>query len=266
MDMPRLERIAKHLSLVIPKHDLVIGDLFDVVRIDRNLSASARSIDHVLRNRVAGGVSPQRSDNFDSLSDIDLEVRPTRDEVHLVKIVRTNSHPEEAVHERLHHIGIIVYALQEHALVSQRHSGKRESFTSGAQLLRGFLWMIHVNAHPDRPVFPEQFAQLRCDSLRQEYRNSRSDANELHVLDCPESRQQVFQFLVGQQKRIPTRQQHVTDFRMRLNIPQALLVLRMEIVILGVRNQPAPRAITTVGRTPIRYQEQHPVGITMHQP
>jgi len=44
-----------------------------------------------------------------TLAHIDLEVRTSRDEVHLVKIVGPHPHAQQAVHERLHHVGVVIH-------------------------------------------------------------------------------------------------------------------------------------------------------------
>ena len=53
---------------------------------------------------------------------------------------------------------------------------------------------------------------------------------------------------------------------MRLDVAEGLLILRMKIVVLRVRNQPAARAVPAVGCTPIRHEKQDAVRITVHEP
>ncbi len=210
-------------------------------------------------------MATQRLNDFHALAHIDFEVRTPGDEIHLVKIVGPHAHPQQPMNERLHHLGVIVHALQQYALVAKRHARKTQPRAGIAQLGGGLFRMVDVDAHPDRPVLLENLAQLRRDALRQERRNARANANKLHMLDRPQTSEQVVELPVGKQQRIAARQQHIADFRMRLDVAQPLLVFRVEVVVLRVGNEPAARAVTTVSRAPVRHEKQHPVRITMNQ-
>ena len=108
-------------------------------------------------------------------------------------------------------------------------------------------------------------AQLRRDALRQEDRYPRADAQKLHVRDRAQTAQQMFQLLVAEQQRVAAAQQHVAHLRMAADVLDLPVELGMEIVAAGVAHQPRPRAIPAIRRAPVRHQEQHPVGITVHQ-
>ncbi len=210
-------------------------------------------------------MAAQRLDDLDALAHIDLEVRSTRDEVHLVEIVGPHAHPQQPVHQRFHDFGIIVYALEQHALVAQRHSGKRQPFAGILELLGRLLRVIEVHAHPNGAVFLENLAKLRRDALGQEHRDARADADELHVLDRAQPAQQMLELLVRKQQRVAPGKEHVTHLGVCLDVAQRLLVFRMEIVVLRVGNQPAAGAIPAVGGAAVRHQEKHPVRIAVHE-
>src|SRR5882762_6380408 len=116
--------------------------------------------------------------------------------------------------------------------------------------------MVGVDAHPDRAVFLEDIAQRGRDALRQENRNARAEADELDVLDRTQARKQMFEFIVGEEEGIAAGEEHVPNFGMRLDVAQALFVLRVKIIILSVGNQTAARAVATIGGAAIRDQKE----------
>ena len=111
----------------------------------------------------------------------------------------------------------------------------------------------------------EHLAQLGRDALGKEHGDARADADELHMRDGAETAQQVVELAVAEQERVAAGEQHVADFGMGLDVTQALLVFGMEIVVLRVRNQPAPGAIAAIGGATVGDQKQHAVRITMHE-
>ena len=56
-------------ALVVAENDLLVGHAFHVLGIDRDLAAPAGGIDHILRDRVAGGVAPERPHDLDALAE-----------------------------------------------------------------------------------------------------------------------------------------------------------------------------------------------------
>ena len=142
-----------------------------------------------------------------------------------------------------------------------KDSRSQAAFSSAVHSLR----MVHVDAHPDRAVLPEDLAELGRDPLRQEHGDPRADPDELHVPDLAQPADDVLELLVGEQERVAAREQHVPDLGMRLDVAQALLVLRVEIVVLRVRDQPAARAVPAIRRAPVRHEEEHAVGIAVDE-
>ena len=76
----------------------------------------------------------------------------------------------------------------------------------------------------------------------------------------------MLQLAVGEQQRIPTREQHIAHLGVLLDVAQTLLILGMKIVVLRVGHEPAARAVAAVGRAAIGHQKKHPVRIAVHQP
>src|SRR5476649_2641288 len=60
------QRIMEALSLVVAEDHFVVGDFFNVVRIDWHLAATAGRVDDILRDRVARRVAAERADDLDA--------------------------------------------------------------------------------------------------------------------------------------------------------------------------------------------------------
>ena len=79
--------------------------------------------------------------------------------------------------------------------------------------------------------------------------------------------QQPVQLVVGQGQRIATRQQHVAHFGVRLEIAQGRFPVAggEAVFAAGIAHHPRTGAIAAIGRAGASGQEQHPVGIAVHQ-
>ena len=185
------------------------------------------------------------------------------DQIAGVEVIRTDPHHEQPVDERLHHLGVVIHAGKEDRLVAQRHAGERQALAGGRELAGDLLRMIGVDAQPDRPVLAEDLGELGRDTLRQEDRDARSEADELDVLDRAEAAEERVQLRVGKQERVAAGEQDVTDLRVGLDVLQAGFELRMEVIRLGVRDQAAARAVAAIGSAAVGDQEEHAVRVTM---
>ena len=101
--------------------------------------------------------------------------------------------------------------------------------------------------------------------MRQEDRDARADAQKFDVRNRAQPAQQIFQLLIAQQQRVAAAQQHVADFRMLRDVCDLPVEFGMEIVAAGVADQPRARAITAIRGAAVGDQEQHAVGIAMHE-
>ena len=68
-----------------------------------------------------------------------------------------------------------------------------------------------MHTHEQRMELLQHLAQLRRNPLRKEQRNACSDSQKLNMRNFAEATQQVFEFLVAEQKWVSTTQQHVPD-------------------------------------------------------
>src|SRR5262245_34119019 len=115
--------------------------------------------------------------------------------------------------------------------------------------------MIHVNAHPERMIFRQHSTQLSRDSLWQEDRYPRTDAEKFDVLDRAQPRQQLLEPVVAENQGVATAQKHVTNFGVCFEIPERLLEIGVQFLLANSANDSTPRAITAVTCTTIRHQE-----------
>src|SRR6266567_9300015 len=103
--------------------------------------------------------------------------------------------------------------------------------------------MIRMNADEQRVIFLQSRAQLRRDALREKNRDVRAEAQELHVRDAAQLREQVFELLVAEQERVAAAEQHVAHFGMLADIADLLREVGMKIVARRVADEPRARAI-----------------------
>ena len=167
------------------------------------------------------------------------------------------------MHERLHHLGIVIDAGEQDGLVTQRYAGERQALAGGREFAGDFLGMIRVDAHPDRPVLTEDLGELGRDALRQEDRDARTEADEFDVFDRAETSEERVELGVGQQQRVAAGEQDVTDFGMGLDVLQTCLELGMEVVRLGVGDQAAARAVAAIGSATVSDQEEDAVRVAV---
>ena len=67
--------ILENFSFVIADHDFFVVVIKDVAGINWHLPAAAGGVDHILRNRIAGGVSAEAFDDLDPFRDRRAQVR-----------------------------------------------------------------------------------------------------------------------------------------------------------------------------------------------
>ena len=185
------------------------------------------------------------------------------DQVAGIEIIRPHAHHQQAMHERLHHLDVVIDTGEEYRLIAERDAGKRQALAGRGELAGDLLRMIGMDAQPDRSVLAEDLGELRRDALRQEDGDTRTDADELDVLDRAQTAEERVQLGVGQQQRVAAGEQDVADLGMLFDVLQPGLELRMEVIRLGVGDQAAARAITAIGSAPVGDQEQDAVRITV---
>src|SRR4051812_42628987 len=123
--------------------------------------------------------------------------------------------------------------------------------------------MIGMNAEEERVIFLEHRTQLWRDALRQENRNARADAQELHMRNRPQLAQKKLQLFVTQEQRVAAAQQDITDGWGPPDVIDLAIELGVKIVAGGVADQARASAVTTIAGTAIGHQKQHPIRVTM---
>ena len=87
------------------------------------------------------------------------------------------------------------------------------------------------------------------------------------MADGAEPAEQIIEPLVGERQRIAAGDQHVANFGMRRDVIERLLPLRAAegIVAAGLADHARARAVAAIGRAESGGQEQHAVGIAVHE-
>src|SRR5437660_2153909 len=98
-------------------------------------------------------------------------------------------------------------------------------------------------------------AKRRRNTLRQEYWNSRSDPQELHMLNGAQAAQQRLQFFITKEQRVTSAEQNVSDTGCAADIIDLALELGMEIVTRGITHQAGPGAIAAICRATVGNQK-----------
>ena len=73
--------------------------------------------------------------------------------VALVDVVGTNAHANKVVYELLHHVNAVVYATEQHRLVTYRESVIGQLAASLFRLLSNLVGVVKVGVHPNWVIF-----------------------------------------------------------------------------------------------------------------
>ena len=105
----------------------------------------------------------------------------------------------------------------------------------GGQLAR----MIHVHAHPERMIFLQHRAELRRDSLRQENRDARADAEKLDVRNRAQPAEDFLQLVIAEEQRVAAGEKHVAHFGVFFEILEGCLELRVQFLFADAAHDAA---------------------------
>ncbi len=171
------------------------------------------------------------------------------------------------MHQPLHGFDRVVDPLQQDRLAAQRDAGIGQPRIGFRGLGRQFRRMRHMDAEPQRMVFPQHLHQGFGDAHGKHRRHLAAEADELDVLDRPQAAEQVVELVVGDGQGIAARQQDVANFRMRFDVCERPVPLtdRELVVAAGLADHARARAVAAIGRAETGGQEQHPVGIAVNQ-
>ena len=151
-------------------------------------------------------------------------------------------------------------------MTAQRDSRIGQASNCARHLGRQLVGMGEVHADPERMVPFEHSHQRRRDALRQRGGNLRAHSQQFHMLDGAQPRKQPLELLVRQQKRIASGKQHVANLGVGRDIfDRCRPLLDTDRVPGRVADHPRACAVTAVDRADRGHQEQHPIGIAMHQ-
>ncbi len=126
---------------------------------------------------------------------------------------------------------------------------------------RGWLKCV---LRKDRVVLLEHVAEVVGDPARQHAREPGADADDLNVRDRPQAGDDVLQLLVADHQRIPTRQEHVADLRVR---PDVVESHRDRLVghVAGAADHALAGAEPAIHRAAVGDEQQNAVGIAVRK-
>ena len=170
------------------------------------------------------------------------------------------------MNQALHGLHRVVDPGEQDRLASEGNAGGGQARAGALHLRRDLLGVSEVDAHPKGMVASQAPHQLRRDALRQDDRHLGPDADDLHVSDRPQAGQQPFELLVGQGQRVPAGKQYIPDPGSAGDVLQGLFPAGMDSALRPFApDQAGAGAVPAVGRAEVRHQEQHPVGVAVHQ-
>ncbi len=256
--------VAVGVALKIAQDEFLVGDFLNVVGVEGDFSAAAGGVDDELWDGVAGGVTPEGTDQFDAFAGVGAEVGTARDEVALVEVIGAHPHHEEAVDEGLEDCGIVIDAFQEDGLVAERDSREGEAFAGFAEGVGTFVGVVDVKTDPNRAVFFEDFCEGGSDALGEKDRDAGTDANEFNVGDGAEFAEEVIEFAVGEQEGVAAAEEDVADFGVFADVLESRLEFGVEVVILGVGDEAAAGTVATVGGATVGNEKEDAVGVAVN--
>ena len=91
--------------------------------------------------------------------------------------------------------------------------GPRQLVDRARDLGRDLVGVVEVQVDPERVVLLEDLAQLVVDTLRQEDRHARPDADDLDVRDLAQAAQDLLEQLGGEGQAVAAGDEDVADLR-----------------------------------------------------
>ena len=152
----------------------------------------------------------------------------------------------------------------QHRLVLDRHPVVHQQLAGPARLGGDLLGVVEVRHDEERRVAAQQLRQGLGDAHRQGHRHARPDADHLHVGDRPQRREELLEPLVREQQRVAAADQHVAHLGVGGDVVEPLLQGGAGQLGLSALRDAPPRAVAAVDRAGVGGQEEHPVGVLVH--
>ena len=116
----------------------------------------------------------------------------------------------------------------------------------------------------ERVIFLEHAHQLVVHAHRQRHRHARADAHDVDVLDGAHAADDPLELVGRQRQRVAARDEHVADLRRAPHVVErrAQPLHADDAVVLP--DQAPPVAVAAVDRAAIERQQEHAIGIAVH--
>ena len=153
---------------------------------------------------------------------------------------------------------------QQHALVLHRHAGIDQQPARPRGLGRQLAGVVEVGDHVEWRESAQERSQRGGHAHRAGHRDAGAEADHLYRRDRRDLGEQLLEPGVGEQEGVAARDQHVAHLGVLAQVGDGLAQGRAIELALTAAGEPAPRAVAAVDRAAIGGQEQHAVGIPMH--
>ena len=91
------EGVAVFLALKILHDNCVVGDRFDIIRVDRNFSTPSGRINDELGDGIATGMAAQGANQLNALARVGPQVSAAGNEIALIEVVGAYAHHQQAM-------------------------------------------------------------------------------------------------------------------------------------------------------------------------
>ena len=168
--------------------------------------------------------------------------------------------------QALHHLDVVIDALEQHGLAPERDAGVRELLARAPAVGRQLDRVREMHAQEQRVVAPEDGEQSIRDALRHHRGHLRPDAQDLDVLDRAQLAEQPIDFVVRERERVAAGDQDVAHLGVLANVLDAAGPPELARAA-GRRgaDHARPRAVATIGRAQVRREEQDAVRVPVHE-
>ncbi len=180
--------------------------------------------------------------------------------VTLEKIIWTHAHADECSHKSAQRANRGVDAAQEYRLVTHRYAVVYEPLACLPTQFCDLGWVVKMRVHEDWMMLGESLAELVVDAHGQHHGNSRSDSNNLDVLDAAKPTEDFVQAPGAQEKGVAATDQNISDAGLALDVGDGLIDFVSFRWLLTTHNA-APVAVATIDCTAVEDVEETAVGV-----
>ena len=257
--------VSEFLAFIVSKDRAFFVGLHDILWIDGDFSSSARGIDNILGDGVAGSVAAKAFDDFDPLGNSGSEVGGPLNEIALIEIVGADAAHEEFVNELLLNLDGVVDLVEEDGLVPHHDSGIGEPAKGIVNFGGEFAGVVRVDGNKEGVEFFEHRAEFGRDALGEEDGDARANADELDVGDRVEFGEEFLELAIREKERVTTGEEDIAHLRSIFEILNGLVPLGFQFLVRNSGDDTGPGAIAAVGSAAVGDEEKDAIGVSVNE-